>query len=405
MARSWLFTALLASHFCSAQVTGTFSLEKPAFAPGEPVFLSFTLHNDGQTKEEVVTADPYSFCSGYELHITRDGVPGPTDFQSFGGSCLSGAISLEPGASHTERILLNYRDDSRGGYCAYVNASGDYTVDASREIAFAPPGTGSRIFIAPDHARTHHVFHLRVDDALEISPTVYAPYVQQLESKDNQIRREAARTLATLAPPALEPLLLTFGTSKDDVLRQFAPLALANLATKASLSALAQMLLHSEPGSFEYVTAAQKLGRIHDPVWFPILLEVADQHGDMYLSYAAESGGDAAIPALLARLRTADSSHRGTAIYALGGTGSRAAVPLLIQLLDLHGDPNAENGRSDAIAANAALQRLTHFYAEQGPDGSLIPTWHNRWQRWWLSSRSSATIYKPDRCAANAKLP
>ena len=118
MARSWLFTALLASHFCSAQVTGTFSLEKPAFAQREPVFLSFTLHNDGQTKEEVVTADPYSFCSGYELHITRDGVPGPTDFQSFGGSCLSGAISLEPGASHTERILLNYRDDSSGVLCS-----------------------------------------------------------------------------------------------------------------------------------------------------------------------------------------------------------------------------------------------------------------------------------------------
>jgi HEAT repeat protein len=77
----------------------------------------------------------------------------------------------------------------------------------------------------------------------------------------DQVRREAARTLATLAPPALEPLLLTFAISKDYVLKQFAPLALANLSTKASLSALAGMLLHTDPGTYEYMTAAENLGR------------------------------------------------------------------------------------------------------------------------------------------------
>ena len=404
MSRSWLLTAFLGLHLCSAQVTGTFSLEKPTFAPGEPVFLSFTLHNEGKEREEVNTADPYSFCSGYRLHIIRDGVPGPTSFQSFGGSCLSGAISLEAGASRTERILLNYQDNSRG-YCGHVGAPGDYIIDASREIAFAPPGPGSPVFAAPDHSRTHQMLHLRVDDALELSPSVFAPYVQQLESKDSQIRHEAARTLATLAPPSLESLLLTFATSKDAAIRQFAPLALANLSTKASLSALAQMLLHTEPGSYEYTMAAQKLGKTHDPIWFPILLEVADQHGEMYLSYAAESGGDAAIPALLARLRNKDLSVRSAVIRALGQSGSRAAVPLLIQLLDLHGSQKEEDGRNNAIAANAALTQLTHFYAEQGPDGSLIPTWHNRWQQWWRISGSSATIYEPDECAAKVKLP
>jgi hypothetical protein len=71
------------------------------------------------------------------------------------------------------------------------------------------------------------------------------------------------------------------------------------------------------------MTAAENLGKTHDPAWFPLLLEVADQHGAMYLSYAAESGGDAAMTALLARLRSPDPNTLGAVINALGNTGSR----------------------------------------------------------------------------------
>jgi len=405
MPRLWLFVAVLAPSLCPAQVTGTFSLEKSTFAPGEPVFLTLTLHNEGKDSAEVHTADPYSFCSGYKIHITRDAAPEPACFQGYGGSCMSGALSLGPGASHTERLLLNYRNNSQGDLGAPVSLPGDYTVDASRDIAYAPLGSNSRVYTAPDHSVVHQTFHLKVDNALELSPTVYAPYIRPLDSKDDQVRREAARTLATLAPPALEPLLLTFATSKDYVLKQFAPLALANLATKTSLSALAQMLLDTEPGTYEYMTAAEKLGQTHDPAWLPLLLEVADQHGAMYLSYAAESGGDAAIPALLVRLRHHNPNTRNAAIYALGRTGSRAAVPLLINLLGLQANPNEGDGKNTAISANVALRQLTHIYAEQGSGGEAIPSWQSRWQQWWRTSGSSATFYRPGECVADAKLP
>jgi HEAT repeats len=318
---------------------------------------------------------------------------------------MSGALSLGPGASHTERLLLNYRNNSQGELGAPVSLPGDYTVDASRDIAYAPLGSNSSVYTAPDHSVVHQTFHLKVDDALKLSPTVYAPYIRPLDSKDDQVRREAARTLATLAPPALEPLLLTFATSKDYVLKQFAPLALANLATKTSLSALAQMLLYTEPGTYEYMTAAEKLGQTHDPAWLPLLLEVADQHGAMYLSYAAESGGDTAIPALLVRLRHHNPNTRNAAIYALGRTGSRAAVPLLINLLGLQANPNEGDGKDTAISANVALRQLTHIYAEQGSGGEAIPSWQSRWQQWWRTSGSSATIYRPGECVADAKLP
>ena len=394
-----VFVGLLMPPFGRAQVTGTFSLEKVAFAPGEPVFLTLTLRNEGKDVAEVQTAgDPFSFCSGYTIHISGDAAPEPACFEGAGGSCMSGAISLAPGASRSERLLLNYKSNALGDLRAPVGVPGDYTVEASRKIAYAPVA-GSRIYTAPDRGEVRQTFHLRVDPALELSPTIYAPYMQQLDSKEDTVRREAARTLATLAPAALEPLLLTFATSKDPALQEFAPLALANLGTKASLAALAQMFRDSQPGTYESWMAAEKLGQTHDPAWLPLLLEVADQHGGMYLANAAESGGDVAIPALLARLHSQDPGVRDAAIYAFGSTGSRVAVPVLISLLGGQGD------RNTAIYANLALMRLTHFYAEQGVDGDAIPSWQGRWQRWWLASGASATIYKPGACAEDVKLP
>ena len=333
MTRLWLLTALLPPALAHSQVTGSFAIEKSAFAPGEPVVLSFTMQNRGKTTQEVHTADPYSFCSDYTIHLSRDDDPQASCFQGFGGSCMSGAISLAPRASHTERILLNYHNTSRGDLRPPVRLPGDYTVDATRDLAFAPPGPGSPIFSSPSHQEVHQIFHLRVDDALTLPPSTYTAYVEQLRSPDDGIRREAALTLATLAPPALEPLLLTFATSKDYVLTQFAPLALANLATKASLSALAGMLVTTTPGTYESAMAAQYLGETHDPTWLPVLLEFADQHGAWLLSHAAESGGDAAIPALLARMHSPDPNTQSAAIDALGHTGSRAAVPVLIRML------------------------------------------------------------------------
>jgi hypothetical protein len=402
MPRRLLVVALLAPSVCLAQVTGTFSLDKTTFAPSEPVFLYLTLHNSGKEPEEISHADPYSFCSGYKIHITRDSVPQPACFRIFAGDCMSGAITLAPGASRTERILLNYRNDGPGDLSDPVSIPGYYTVEATRGIAYAPIGQHSDLFISPNHSETHETFHLRVDDALELSPAVYAPYVQQLDSKDEQIRLEAARTLATIAPPALEPLLLTFATSKDYALKQFAPLALSNLSTKASIAALAQMLVDDKPGIYESMTAAEDLGKTHDPAWLPLLLEISNQHESMYLRYAADSGGDTAIAPLLTRLRSPDPSTRSSAIYALGYTGSRAAVPILISLLPTQAAPD-EASRNTAISADAALMQLTHLYPEPGTD--WIPTWHSHWQNWWLANNQTAAIYKPEDCVADTKLP
>ena len=405
MLRLWIFVALLVPSVSIAQVTGTFSVEKSVFAPGEPVFLNLTLSNQGTEPEEAVTSDPYSFCSGYKIQISRQGSPHIACSQGYGGSCMSGAITLAPHGSHTERILLNYPNNSQGDLNPPVSLPGDYTVDALRSIGYAPLSPNSHLFESPSHTEVHQVFDVHVDGTLEVSPSVYAPFVQQLASKDDQVRRDAARTLATLAPPALEPLLLTFATSKDYVLKQFAPLALANLSTKASLSALAEMLAHSEAGTYESMSAAEYLGKTHDPKWLPTLLDVADRNGAMYLPYAAQSGGETAIPALVARLTDTKPGIQSSAIFALGDTGSRAAIPLLISLLKTSVSSNGEISMEEAASANAALQQLTHRYVQQSLPESWVDLARQRWQQWWLTTGQDAKTYRPGECVADTQLP
>jgi HEAT repeats len=405
MLRQWIFLVLMTPFGCAAQVTGIFSVDKSVFAPGEPVFLNLTLSNQGEESQEVVTTDPYSFCSGYRIQISHQGSPHVNCNQGYVGSCMSGVTTLAPHSSMTERILLNYPNDSQGDLNPPVNLAGDYTVDAVRTIGFAPLSPDSNVLENPDHTEIHQVFDLRIDAGRKADPSTYGPFVQQLASTDDEVRRDAARTLATLAPPALEPLLLTFATSKDNVLKQFAPLALANLSSEASLSALAGMLISTEPGTYEFMSAAEYLGRTHDPKWLPALLEVADQHGPMYLSYAAQSGGETAIPALLARMKSIGSDDRGNVIYALGSTGSRTAIPLLIDLLKRSIPPNDQISLNDAANANAALQQLTHRYVERSQTGAWVDTVRQHWQRWWLTSGRDAKTYLPGECVPDIELP
>ena len=85
----------LTSVHSAAQLDGSFSLTKASYLAGEPVVLLFTVKNIGSQPVLVRTADPLSFCSGYQFNLkgarNREangcGPVGP------GGSCASsGAI-------------------------------------------------------------------------------------------------------------------------------------------------------------------------------------------------------------------------------------------------------------------------------------------------------------------------
>jgi len=61
----------LADHYLG-QVTGQFYLGKETFAVGESVFPYFKMTNSGTETQNVHQADPSSFLSGFQIHVSTD---------------------------------------------------------------------------------------------------------------------------------------------------------------------------------------------------------------------------------------------------------------------------------------------------------------------------------------------
>ena len=255
-------------------------MEKSTFAPGEPVFLYFEVTNDGPKSVNLLQADPYSFCSGYQVSVSSD--PGLRSLCGPGGiagSCLSSKVALQPGKKRIERILLNFEHN--------ISAPSDYEVDAVRH--FDHLGTDVDYFKATkDTLEVRTKLNFRVDQNTESNPMAFQPWVNQLKSTDPEKRREAARTLASVAPPSLENTLLTFADNPE--IRQFAPLAFYRLNTPRSMAAMADLLRKAEPGTFEHIKSADYLAESGDQQWFPLLREVAQKNANIssYVDDAAE---------------------------------------------------------------------------------------------------------------------
>lgn len=383
MATRWLAALLLG---CSAlafgQVTGHFYLEKSTFAPGEPVFLYFEATNTGSKAQYFSQADPYSFCSGYEIHISSDPSPTSTCARGWAGSCLSGVSKLEPGKSRIERILLNFDRDLKPG---------DYDVQAGRNLSYA--ATDADYFTAPkEKLEEHSQLHFRIDENTTANPAEFQRWLDQLRSPDADKRREAARTLAALAPKSLEKTLLGFADNAE--FRRFAPLALYRLNTPRSMAALADLLNKTERGTYENMQSADYLAESGDPQWFPLLQEYARRNASIsnYVSDAAQSGGDQAIPALLELAHSPDVEFtRVNAVSALGDTGSRSAVPILLEFLK-----SPDTGISER--ALSGLQRLTRRTGGDGSGGQYLQDQYRRWLQWWTREGSTVPIYKGKEC-------
>ena len=169
-------------------------------------------------------------------------------------------MALQPGKKRIERILLNFEHN--------VSAPTDYEVDAVRHLDHA--GRDLDYFKATkDTLEVRTKLNFRVDQNNELNPMAFQPWVNQLKSTDPEKRREAARTLANVAPPSLENTLLTFADNPE--IRQFAPLAFYRLNTPRSMAAMADLLRKAEPGTFEHIKSADYLAESGDQRWFPLL--------------------------------------------------------------------------------------------------------------------------------------
>jgi HEAT repeat protein len=132
-----------------------------------------------------------------------------------------------------------------------------------------------------------------------------------------------------------------------------------------------------------------------DKSYFPLLKEIAgskppNEAGET-IRYAATLGGDEAVPWIASKLTNPDPFARGDVPWALAATGSRRAVPILIDLLLSH-DENAPQ------EAENALVQLTHRSVSPATYTSGNPAIaHQKWMLWW-TLHSDAPVFGPNTC-------
>lgn len=383
MVRWCLLAAFISvAPFVTAQLDGQFYLEKSSFARGEPVFLFFEVKNTGARSENYYQASPYSFCSGYDINITGP-KPKKASCEPWGvaGSCGSSDIALSPGQNSVERILLNFEHD--------VDTPGQYTIEVIRRF---PSMIGSTSLQDRNHQyEVHDTLYFHVEES-SASPESFQPWIEQLKENDLVKRLEAARVLASLAPRSLENVILPL--TADPQFRGFAPLALHRLDTSRSLAAMAELLRTSQPGSSESMDSDRYLADTGDQQWFPLMRDIAVKNaGNLpYMGNAARLGGDNMVPTLVTLLSSPQPFARANAVTSLSYTGSRAAVPVLIELL--------KADKEIAERAAASLHELTHRRADGNPQEQYA-----KWVSWWARERDTAPIYRIEDCGDSVLLP
>jgi hypothetical protein len=391
MLRAIVAIVIIGPAFAAGQLSGQFYLEKTTFAPGEPIFLYFQIVNEGPQPETILSAEPYTFCSGYHVTVSSDFTTAKScSGVGSGGSCLSSTAVVLQGKKRIERLLLNY--DHK------VNMPGEYSVAASRNLPYSRSSVDYfRPEVPKNELEVQTTLYFRVDASAAADSQVILTLVHQLRSPDLFDRREAARTLASVAPPALEDVLLQFAGNSE--FRQFAPLALYHLHTKQSMTALANLLVKSEIGSYENLESARYLSESGDLQWFPLLEDVARKHAQIsnYVNYAADLGGEGMLPTLIMLTHSEDREFtRINAVTGMEYTGSRKAVPILIEFLR---DPDPDI-RS---RARGGLQSLTHRATKsnllENPQSEYA-----KWAQWWERNSATAPVYKEGECGDSVPL-
>ena len=377
---------IFASASGAAELTGSFYLEKETFAQGEPIFLYLSLVNKGPVTADLTISDPdQPLCSGIFIKVSSDG-PGAFCPQSKDSVCsLDGQfrnLQLLSGQTYTLRFLLNFHHE--------IDATGDYWVDAKYN--------GSPITFGETHTtvgETHARLAFRVG-AEPITSSEWKPWVEQLQSPESEERQEAAKTLASLAPPSLEEMLLGFANRAE--FRKYSPMAFHRLNTRRSIEALAQYM--EGPLTNEQIEAAQYLAETNDQRWYPLLRDAAEKNtrNVSYAVDAAELGGEKMLPLLVALEKSPDRFTRMNAVAAMGYTRSRAAIPIL---LDLVKDPDVDV--SDRAAYS--LRLLTHRTSYQALQPRDPPAEYVQWSRWWAREGATAPIYGDSECTEVVPLP
>jgi hypothetical protein len=364
------------------QLLGHISMAKEVYLAGEPIYVHFEVTNVGTDAVEYVASDPYvKECTGFRIEVNGPSATRPFCGRAWVGSCITTDEILAPGATLKKNILVNYAHD--------VGKPGDYNIHAIETLAYA------RVTEELDSAAEKQNFHFEERLHLQVAKgerdileQVYQPYVTNLRSPDDDIQREAERAIVSGAPPWLEDTIV--GMVRRYTSREFALLGLRNLNTERSRAELAKIVQNTAELTPVNEMAVRYLGQMGDKKYFPLLMEMVKgldaKESREYVLAAAELGGDDAVPYLRGLLGSADANVRTTAVLGLGATGSRAAVPVLLEVLK-------EANEESASVTAGALTELTHWKADDPPGDA-----YGKWAGWWEKNGDGAKIYGAGEC-------
>lgn len=381
-----------------AQLVGHISPARDLYFAGEPMYVQFELTNVGKGPVQYATGDPYSDgCGSYAIEVQREPAVAHSSCGRGGenanaNECHEGTQILAAGETKHENVLVNFAHD--------VSKAGKYEIYATRAVKFAAFTGGTDLPAGAPEYRMEAQFTIQVlPGDRETLEKIYRPYVVNLGSRDPEIQTDAQRVIVSGAPPWLEDTIV--GMLKQSTSREFALLGLRNLNTARSREELAKIVQSTSEYTQQNETAVGYLAQMGDKQYFPLLLEIAKkqppEEGREYVLAAAELGGEDALPFLRGLLSSTDKAARMDGLMGLERTGSRAAVPLLVEALK---DPNAEVGK----VALRGLTELTHRSAGEAARGDAPADQAGKWEKWWAAN-GSAKVYGPRECGEIETLP
>lgn len=379
-----------------------FSLEKPTYLAGEPVFCKFTIQNTGTQVFSFSYRTP-SRAANPELETeprfsVRDkqgrSLPDPAPKPCGGakGTTVYGTVRLPPGQTHTERWLLNQ--------WARFTTPGHYVVRAERRLPLVIFDAAKQDFSGPPAAYSLAVNELRVEISSATSDQlqkVFQPYLKALEKPTGPEAGEALLVLVTLPQSfALEGLsaLARAPAAERGPDRPLALVGLARLGTREAWQEILKVARGTDGGVVPSnattnpvddslrAYAVLLLGENGDAAFVPLLLEILSSAPATLRGEVLRSLGlfhdTRANQALFDALRSPDANDRVNSILGLRNLGTKEVIPALIATLS---DPEAQVRQ----VGNFALQGLTgqKIRLPQNASPSASQRTAEKWHAWW----------------------
>ena len=395
-----------------AQVQVSARTEKSSFLAGEPIFVVVDIKNVG---DEPIGYNGGTIGRPPLTFVVANGTPKPVVSLSACGSPVSGpAIGmvdhpplLKPGAQISRRYLVGGYRLTPGSYELRVAGHADvrwkYYPTLGNGLP-APP---------PKHQDSDPVEGALVDQTLPLvivagteaeREAAFKPYVANAMEIYSESGLQSALAIFELAPPFLEAEIVKLVRYAGNRWGITAPAAsaLAEINSPTSRRELIAWFDRSEDLRMrERIVDA--IARARQPDYLEFLSSLLpgrstawdDQIRTTAAFGIAGIGGPAAVQALAAAPTSPNRLVQMMVVRALGNTGEKSAVPVLIDRVTWD-DGSARN------EICGALIQLTHY---QWCDGNPAAEMQARWRRFWASNGSTMKIYPADKCVELAGLP